>query len=85
MFAIFSVILAWAGTRWPVRELVWLAYGLMGLGAWKLTTRDFINERNLALVISLLFYGGALILLPRIVHRKRAGKTAGIDGVSQTA
>ncbi len=65
----FSVALAWASTHWPKRELVWLVYGFMGLGAWKLATRDFVNERNLALVISLLFYGGALILLPRMLRR----------------
>ena len=65
----FSVALAWASTYWPKRELVWLVYGFMCLGAWKLATRDFVNERNLALVISLLFYGGALILLPRMLRK----------------
>jgi hypothetical protein len=81
----FSVALAWASTRWPVRELAWLAYGFMGLGAWKLATRDFMNERNFALVVSLLCYGGALILLPRILHRKKAGETGESQPVSQTA
>jgi hypothetical protein len=65
----FSVALAWASTHWPKRELAWLVYGFMGLGAWKLATRDFVNERSLALVISLLFYGGALILLPGMLRK----------------
>jgi hypothetical protein len=65
----FSVVLAWASTHWPNRELALLVYGLMSLGAWKLATRDFVNERSLALVISLLFYGGALILLPRMLRK----------------
>ena len=65
----FSVAQAWACAYWRKPELVWLVYGFMGLGAWKLATRDFMNERNLTLVISLLFYGSALILLPRILHR----------------
>jgi hypothetical protein len=65
----FSVALAWASTHWHKRELVWLVYGFMGLGAWKLAMRDFVNERDLALVISLLFYGGALILLPRMLRK----------------
>jgi len=65
----FSVALAWASSHWPKRELAWLVYGFMGLGAWKLATRDFVNERSLALVISLLFYGGALILLPGILRK----------------
>ena len=65
----FSVALAWASTHWSKRELAWLVYGFMGLGAWKLAIRDFANERSLALVISLLFYGGALILLPRMLRK----------------
>jgi hypothetical protein len=65
----FSVALARASTHWQKRELVWLVYGFMGLGAWKLATRDFVNERDLALVISLLFYGGALMLLPRMLRK----------------
>ena len=65
----FSLALAWASTHWSKRELAWLVYGFMGLGAWKLATRDFVNERSLALVISLLFYGGALTLLPRILRK----------------
>jgi hypothetical protein len=70
----FSLALAWACAHWPKRELVWLVYGLMGLGAGKLATRDFMNERNLTLVISLLFYGTALMLLPRILHRMGRAK-----------
>jgi len=70
VLTMFAVALAWAATRWPVRELLWLAYGFMALGAWKLVTRDFVNDRNFALVISLLFYGGALILLPRVIHSR---------------
>ena len=65
----FSVALAWASTHWTKRELAWLVSGLMGLGAWKLGTRDFVYERDLALVISLLFYGAALILLPRMLRK----------------
>jgi hypothetical protein len=65
-----SVALAWSGLRWQRKELVWVAYGFMALAAWKLVARDFQHERSLALVVSLLFYGGALILLPRILQRK---------------
>lgn len=65
-----SLALAWVGTRWRKQELVWLLYGFMALGAYKLATRDFMNEHNLALVVSLLCYGGALILLPRMLRGK---------------
>jgi len=72
VLATFAVLLTWAGARWAVPEILWPAYGLMTLGAWKLATRDFIYERNFALVISLLCYGSALILLPRM-RRKWSG------------
>lgn len=67
-----SLSLGWAGTRWARRELVWLLYGFMLLGAWKLVIRDFPNEHNIALVVSLLCYGGALILLPRMLRGEHA-------------
>jgi hypothetical protein len=65
-----SLGLAWAGTHWSKRELVWLLYGFMALGGYKLAVRDFINEHNLALVVSLLCYGSALIVLPRMLRGK---------------
>ena len=43
-----SLALAWAGTHWRKPELVWLLYGFMALGGYKLAIRDFINEHNLA-------------------------------------
>ncbi len=67
-----AVTLAFLSARWRRRELAWLVYALMALGAYKLITRDFPRERNLSLVVSLLFYGGALILLPRILQRSRS-------------
>jgi hypothetical protein len=67
-----SLTLAWAGTQWRKPELVWLLYGFMALGIYKLATRDFVNEHNLPLVVSLLCYGGALIVLPRLLREKNA-------------
>jgi hypothetical protein len=75
----FAVALAWVGTHWPTGELVWIAYGLMGLGGWKLVTRDFVNEHNFALVISLLFYGAALMFLPQVIHRKWPPESAAVQ------
>ena len=63
-------VLAWAGVQWQRKELVWVVYGIMIVAAWKLATRDFPQEHNLSLVISLLCYGGALMILPRIVQRR---------------
>jgi hypothetical protein len=70
-----SLLLAWAGTRWDRHELVWLLYGVMSVGAYKLVVRDFANEHSLALVVSLLCYGGALIVLPGML-RGRFGTRA---------
>ena len=67
-----SLALAWVGTHWRKPELVWLLYGFMALGAYKLAVRDFVNEHNLPLVVSLLCYGGALIVLPRMLRGKSA-------------
>jgi len=71
-----SLALAWAGTHWNKPELVWLLFGFLALGAYKLAMRDFINEHNLALVVSLLCYGGALIVLPRMLRGKSAARDA---------
>jgi hypothetical protein len=65
-----ALALAWVGTRWSRQELIWLLYGLMAFGAYKLVVRDLINEHNLPLILSLLCYGGALIVLPRILRRE---------------
>jgi hypothetical protein len=69
-----SLALAWMGTHWKRPELVWLLYGFMALGGYKLVTWDFMSERNLALVVSLLCYGGALILLPPMLRGKSAAR-----------
>lgn len=74
-----------AEARWHRREFVWLVYGLMALGAWKLVTRDLMNERNLTLVVSLLCYGGALMLLPGILRRAPLPKTVKPGGIGADA
>ena len=60
-----AIGLALAGSRWGRGELLWLQYPVMFLGAAKLLLEDFPNGRPAALALSLLSYGGALILLPR--------------------
>jgi hypothetical protein len=70
ILTLLSLALAWVGTRWARPELVWLLYGFMALGGYKLVMRDFMNEHSLALVVSLLCYGGALIVLPGMLRGK---------------
>jgi hypothetical protein len=70
VLTILSCALAWAATRWQRREFARLVYGFMGLCAWKLAIRDFPRGHSFSLVVSLLFYGGALILLPRLLQKR---------------
>jgi hypothetical protein len=67
---------AWAGLHWRRRELTWLAYPLMALSGFKLITEDFQQGRSLTLFASLIFFGGGLILLPRLL-RHRPGLSPG--------
>ena len=61
---------AWAGLHWRRRELTWLAYPLMALSGFKLLTEDFQQGRSLTLFASLIFFGGGLIVLPRLLRHK---------------
>jgi len=58
-----------------------LSYGLMVLGAWRLVVVDLQQEHKAALFLSLLLYGAALIVLPKVartiaLRRPRAPDTA---------
>jgi hypothetical protein len=63
--------LAWAGARWKLEEWPRLVYPTMALGAYRLLTDDLRQERKAALFLSLLIYGTALMVLPRL-RRSRA-------------
>jgi hypothetical protein len=66
-----ALVLARPGTRRP--ELLWLLYPLMLYGAYRLLTEDFPNGRPTSLALSLLFYGGTLLQLTRMVRAERSG------------
>jgi hypothetical protein len=51
-------------------ELVWLAYAAVGLGTLKLLLEDLRFGNAASLVVSLLFYGLILIVLPRVTKRR---------------
>ncbi len=69
-----AVALAFAGARWKRVELGWVAYAAVGFGTLKLLFEDLRFGNAASLVVSLLFYGGVLILLPRMMQRGRADK-----------
>jgi hypothetical protein len=58
----------YAGSRWNRVELGWVAYGAIGLGALKLVAEDLRFGSAGTLMVSLLFYGLILILLPRLTR-----------------
>ena len=64
--------LGFVGSRWKRVELGWAAYTAVGFGALKLLFEDLRFGNAASLVISLLFYGLILILLPRLTHRSRS-------------
>lgn len=60
-----AIGMALAGSRWGRGELLWLQYAVMFFGAAKLLLEDFPNGSPIAIALSLLAYGSALILLPQ--------------------
>jgi hypothetical protein len=66
-----ALALAFAGARWKRVELGWVAYAAVGFGTLKLLFEDLRFGNPASLVVSLLFYGGVLILLPRMMQRGR--------------
>jgi hypothetical protein len=63
--------LGYAGSRWSRAELGWVAYGAIGLGALKLLLEDLRFGNAGTLMVSLLFYGLILILLPKVTQFRR--------------
>jgi hypothetical protein len=54
-------------------ELAWLAYAAVVLGTLKLLVEDLrFGNAAASLVVSLLFYGLILILLPRVAKRRES-------------
>jgi hypothetical protein len=65
-----ALLLAWAGTRWDRPEFGRLVYPVMVLGAYRMIVVDLHQDRTAALFLSLLLYGGALILLPKLIRTR---------------
>ena len=65
--------LAFLGSRWNRLELGWVAYAAVAFGTLKLLFEDLRFGNAASLVVSLLFYGLILILLPRFTRRTTTG------------
>jgi hypothetical protein len=57
--------------REPRIELGWIAYAAVAFGTLKLVFEDLRFGNPASLVLSFLFYGLVLILLPRVIRRTR--------------
>lgn len=66
-----AVVLA-AGGRSPRRpELAWLSYATLGLGALHLLADDLPHGRPATLMVAFALYGGALLVVPRLLATRR--------------
>jgi hypothetical protein len=61
-----ALLLAWAGSRLHYPEFSRLIYPAMILGGYRLLAQDLHEERKVALFLSLLVYGAALTVVPRL-------------------
>jgi hypothetical protein len=69
VMAAMAVALAWTGRRWAaLRELIWLVYPVLALGALHLLVEDLRYGRPLTLFVSFALYGGALFACPRLLR-----------------
>jgi hypothetical protein len=61
-----------AGARSPRRpELAWLAYAVLGLGALHLLADGLPHGRPATLMVAFVLYGGALLVVPRLLAARR--------------
>jgi hypothetical protein len=64
-----AVVIAGIGRHWRRTELYWVVPGAMVIALYRLVAEDFLVGRPETLSLSLLSYGGALLLLSRIMPR----------------
>jgi len=67
VLALLAVLFAWAGRRRSLVELTWLVYPLLAATGLKLLLEDFRHGEPMTLFLSLAFYGGALVVTPRLM------------------
>jgi hypothetical protein len=68
---LLALALGFLGSRWKRVELGWVAYAAVAFGTLKLLFEDLRFGNAASLVVSLLFYGLILILVPRLTRRGR--------------
>jgi len=72
VICVVALTLGFLGSLQRRIELAWLAYAAVALGTLKLLVEDLRFGNAASLVVSLLFYGLILILLPRVTKRRES-------------
>lgn len=67
-----ALALGYLAMRYQRVELGWVAYTALGFGTLKLLFEDLRFGNTASLVVSLLFYGLVLVLLPRLTRRNES-------------
>ena len=76
-----SELLCWCCLQWRQAgraarvqraELTWLVYPLLALCGFKLIAEELRHARSITLFVSLIIFGGALVLLPRWLRQPEA-------------
>lgn len=67
-----AIVFGFLGSRQHHVELKWVAYATVAFGTLKLLFEDLRFGNAASLVVSLLFYGSVLILLPKLTRRDEA-------------
>ena len=78
-----ALLLAWGAGRWDRPEFGRLVYPVMALGGYRMIGVDLRQDRTAALFLSLLLYGGALILLPKIIRAGCGVAGSAFPGIPQ--
>ncbi len=71
LLALFAVASAWLSRHPRFPEARWLVYPILVLGGLALLLGDFRHGRPATMFVSLVLYGGALILAPRLLKAGR--------------
>jgi len=66
-----ALVFGLVGSRLKRMELNWAAYWALGFGTIKLVFEDLRFGNAASLVVSLLFYGTILIVLPRLARGEK--------------
>jgi len=72
VLTIVAVVTAWTGRRWARGELTWLTAPLVLLTGYKILTVDLQHGQTHGLFLSLLLFGGSLVVLPKILRKPKS-------------